>query len=1161
MALERITVPLPAGFDPSRHVPALPKVLSKLGKGEGWTVETFSMDDKTFTATRQTTVAEVKGRDEKKNGALEVNLPIGTKPADGDKFAAKMADAYPGYHLVKFEPFVGKATLATLTENELRARGAVAVALSVKPWEVLVQARKDGGFSFQLPAGYVPSKHDTKLQEVAETAVGRFGWYFTVDPKTLVAQIIPSDPPTFPAAVPFPFDAVRPVKAFDKTGDEERFTLALALGLGQPGEKNVPVPMSLDGSNSVLIVGLPGAGKQSRFDSLHPVPVSKRFPTGWARNDELEVGDLLYAPDGSVTRIIGFSDWHEAPNYRVTFSDGQAVDVAGTHLWKASSVVSRTMHRPTQLARKNARRQKVDLVAEKASQLRSLAAEIGAGTVGTLTDIARLSGYSDTSLYQKSDWFTHLGTRAFVPDPKSKAWSYCMDDLVQYWCGKGMGRARGTYHGHQLTPDDLDSLRGLWLSGRELVKHLVARGANPSLLEGKKYTRLFSVAATAKARKERTHALREVTLYPVDEVLFTLADHYESNAPGRLPIERIVTTAEMAEHLNYSADKRSNWAVRLTDPIDGPDLDLPVDPYVLGVWLGDGSATSGNITSADIETIDEIVTSGYSLRRVETKCESNSARTYFFDQLNPDLHRLYGVKHSEKMPKRIPPIYLRASKAQRLSLLQGLMDTDGSIDASGSCEFGQGEDHADLMTDAIELMRSLGLKVVAPTLTKTNYVRTGGDRDGETAMRLRTTFTTTLDVFRMKRKRAQLPTEVRDTQNWLYVTNIEVSESARMRCVKVDHPEHLYLIEGFIPTHNSVAVQSVVYQALVKGFRLAVINASAKATDYSWVKPYVQDHWWGSSDEGTSVAEALTVASLVDEEGNRLGELLNKHGVGKWQELPEAVKKANPPILVVADELAALLNKPTVPAGLTKEAKQLPQFVQMAQDYLESKLLTNKLNRLVAVHRAAGIRELYLSQRPSQTEGFPPSLKNLIPHRVLLGPSPSDSDIKMAFRDERRITRIPPNVAADEVASRGAGIAHLDGTDPVVMKGFYASTADFEKHLVRLFGPGNPSDARVRPTAAQIEKHVPRADGEAGLEDDPPPAPIRAGEKMPSGRPASELDPKFGPVRSFDADGNVLKGAAAAAAGSKKVKDSAPTGGPACPDCGEPIQANGDCGC
>ncbi len=73
----------------------------------------------------------------------------------------------------------------------------------------------------------------------------------------------------------------------------------------------------------------------------------------------------------------------------------------------------------------------------------------------------------------------------------------------------------------------------------------------------------------------------------------------ETGAP--LALERLVTTEEMRHSVSVREGARANWAVRVSAPIDGPDVDLPVDPYVLGAWLGDGSTGAGVLTQGTAE--------------------------------------------------------------------------------------------------------------------------------------------------------------------------------------------------------------------------------------------------------------------------------------------------------------------------------------------------------------------------------------------------------------------------------------------------------------------------------------------------------------------------------------------------------------------------------
>src|SRR5690606_25082182 len=145
--------------------------------------------------------------------------------------------------------------------------------------------------------------------------------------------------------------------------------------------------------------------------------------------------------------------------------------------------------------------------------------------------------------------------------------------------------------------------------------------------------------------------------------------------------------------------------------------------------------------------MDEIVSAGFPITRVETK-PGNRASTFHFDGLWEQLNLLGLASAGRKgaLDKRIPTAYLRASYAARLALLQGLLDTDGTISERGGIEFTLTKE--DLSFDVLELVRSLGIKA---------QIREGEaayTKDGErrtTGIRYRMTFTTTLPVFRLAR--------------------------------------------------------------------------------------------------------------------------------------------------------------------------------------------------------------------------------------------------------------------------------------------------------------------------------------------------------------------------------------------------------------------------
>lgn len=248
--IERITVKLPAGFDPAKHERALMKIITDR-YGAGFDLDSIDPTLGTAHASRQVAITEVTHN--ASADSFEVRLARGTKPSDGERVEAKLIDQNPGYFMTGFEPFLGKATLTRMTDDEARCRGAVAVALGVKPWDVQVSQRVDGGFDLGLPRTYVGSKHDNKLDEVATTVVGRDGWYVQVNAQRLTASLIPADPPTFPPAIPFP------VKRLGK-GD----VMSTPFGwiLPRPGEtKSEEAIIDWRASGSALVSGLAGGGK------------------------------------------------------------------------------------------------------------------------------------------------------------------------------------------------------------------------------------------------------------------------------------------------------------------------------------------------------------------------------------------------------------------------------------------------------------------------------------------------------------------------------------------------------------------------------------------------------------------------------------------------------------------------------------------------------------------------------------------------------------------------------------------------------------------------------------------------------------------------------------------------------------------------------------
>ncbi|MDB6425868.1 cell division protein FtsK [Curtobacterium sp. 20TX0008] len=254
MAIERLTLEPGRGFDPTRDEHRT-KVLEAIEPmhGTGWAVQSFDPTTGNLTLVRQAAVTEVLRDDS--SDSYRVGLERGTKPADGEKVASRLESdpQHRGFVMTQFDPYLGTATLSRLSDPARRCRGAVSTALRVKPWEVQVADRPDGGFDVELPGSYQPSKHNASLEEVATAIIGRPGWYLRTDARAGSASIIPGELPTFPNTVAFPVPRLSTM-----TTEFSPFGVALP----PPGEDTLSeVGIDWTAGQMAMVAGIQGGGK------------------------------------------------------------------------------------------------------------------------------------------------------------------------------------------------------------------------------------------------------------------------------------------------------------------------------------------------------------------------------------------------------------------------------------------------------------------------------------------------------------------------------------------------------------------------------------------------------------------------------------------------------------------------------------------------------------------------------------------------------------------------------------------------------------------------------------------------------------------------------------------------------------------------------------
>lgn len=288
----------------------------------------------------------------------------------------------------------------------------------------------------------------------------------------------------------------------------------------------------------------------------------------------------------------------------------------------------------------------------------------------------------------------------------------------------------------------------------------------------------------------------------------------------------ILKTTDMADAVRTKGGLL-NFSVSNSGPVEFPEAELPISPYTLGAWLGDGTSTCGQITKPDAELFERIQAEGWALGDV-----IQNGMTRNVKGLAAELK-----KHGLLNNKHIPSVYLTASLEQRLALIQGLMDTDGFVAVGGTCEFSN--NNKALAEGLRDLVLSMGCQANILERRAMLYGKDCGPN-------YRVTFTPSFEACTLPRKRERLHVGASARRiKHRFITAIEPVESVPVKCIQVDSPSHTYLVtRSFIPTHNSLVLLNMMWAAgLGKSFGPATIEAPVSVL-------YID----GESAEGTLVA-------------------------------------------------------------------------------------------------------------------------------------------------------------------------------------------------------------------------------------------------------------------------------------------------------------------
>ena len=270
-----------------------------------------------------------------------------------------------------------------------------------------------------------------------------------------------------------------------------------------------------------------------------------------------------------------------------------------------------------------------------------------------------------------------------------------------------------------------------------------------------------------------------------------------------------------------SSNGNNKWQIPIVKPIQFENnYELPIDPYLLGLGLGDGSFKGKNIRfSVHKDDYDELFNS-FNLK--ENKSQQNKRNGFI--NVNDSLFKL-NLEDKRSYNKFIPDIYKYTSIENRLAILQGLMDTDGHCMISKNGSFNGTEFSTiseKLCDDVAEIAHTLG-GICRKKSRRSFYKKNGIKVECNISYRLNIKLPNGMNPFRLKRKSDRY-IEPKKYPTGRYISKIEKCGEDECTCISVDAPDKLYVAEHCVVTHNTT---STIIAALESGSKKVLIICPA----------------------------------------------------------------------------------------------------------------------------------------------------------------------------------------------------------------------------------------------------------------------------------------------------------------------------------------------
>ena len=268
------------------------------------------------------------------------------------------------------------------------------------------------------------------------------------------------------------------------------------------------------------------------------------------------------------------------------------------------------------------------------------------------------------------------------------------------------------------------------------------------------------------------------------------AEHLWNVVLPKTQTEITVNTLDLILYFDKLKDTSQSLHIKTAEILEFKSQEVPIDPYYLGLWLGDGGSKDLRITCT-IDDYDEYkqIFTDKNIEISDFKLDKRSDKTgTFYVKGGTKKFKELGVWGN----KHIPNQYIFNDATVRQELLQGLMDSDGSCEKNGVSRFYQSDekfiDQVRLLLSTMGIKSTKGMK---KTTHKDAYTLCFAEKD--------------INVFKLSRKLdRQKSLEDHPKNKRFYIKDIRKVNSVPVRCLQVENNDHLFLCgDTLIPTHNT----------------------------------------------------------------------------------------------------------------------------------------------------------------------------------------------------------------------------------------------------------------------------------------------------------------------------------------------------------------------